>query len=253
MTSREPDLCAVTRLVSEASGDNLDPGEPLPWSVLDGLKALLSCDVVSFFQLDSAAQQVPMSQEVPTDPAKGDPGGTQPPLEVFFRHYWDSELCCYPDRTGDLHRVLGPSDFYTPRQYRSTGMWSEYLRPAGIAHELVACLGGKPGQTLRMVLARGPGPDFSERDRAVVWLLRPHLLRLYRDRRAGAQTAGLTPRQRELMLLLAAGGTNRQIGRRLGVSESTVRKHLEHIFERLQVTGRAAAVTRAFPHGTPEL
>jgi DNA-binding NarL/FixJ family response regulator len=45
---------------------------------------------------------------------------------------------------------------------------------------------------------------------------------------------------------VAEGLTNGQISRRLGVSEGTVRKHLENIYARLQVSSRAAAVTRAF-------
>ena len=45
---------------------------------------------------------------------------------------------------------------------------------------------------------------------------------------------------------MAEGLTNGQISRRLGVSEGTVRKHLENIYARLQVSSRAAAVTRAF-------
>ena len=48
------------------------------------------------------------------------------------------------------------------------------------------------------------------------------------------------------MRLVAAGHTNRQIARRLVVAESTVRKHLENIFERLQVSSRTAAVARVF-------
>ena len=48
------------------------------------------------------------------------------------------------------------------------------------------------------------------------------------------------------MDLLAAGHTNTQIARRLGVSEGTVRTHLENTYRRLQVTSRVAAVTRAF-------
>jgi DNA-binding NarL/FixJ family response regulator len=57
----------------------------------------------------------------------------------------------------------------------------------------------------------------------------------------------LTPRQTGLLQLVAAGRTNAQIARRLGISEGTVRTHLENIYERLHVSSRTAAVTRAFP------
>lgn len=45
---------------------------------------------------------------------------------------------------------------------------------------------------------------------------------------------------------MASGHTNGQIGRPLGVSEGTVRKHLENIYDRLQVSSRTAAVGKAF-------
>ena len=56
----------------------------------------------------------------------------------------------------------------------------------------------------------------------------------------------LTARQQQVLHLVAAGYTNAQIARRLGISEGTVRTHLEHIYRLLQVSSRAAAVTRAF-------
>jgi len=56
----------------------------------------------------------------------------------------------------------------------------------------------------------------------------------------------LTPRQKDLLHLVAAGHANTQIARRLGISEGTVRTHLENIYEKLNVSSRTAAVTRAF-------
>ena len=53
-------------------------------------------------------------------------------------------------------------------------------------------------------------------------------------------------RIRELLRLVADGYTNAQIGRRLGISEGTVRKHLDNTFARLHVSSRAAAVIKAF-------
>ena len=99
-----------------------------------------------------------------------------------------------------------------------------------------------------LIFFRGAGADFSERDRGLLALLRPHLHEAYRAaerRRRGAPE--LTQRQRELLHLVADGYTNAQIGRRLGLAEGTVRKHLENIFARLQVSSRTAAVIMAFP------
>jgi DNA-binding NarL/FixJ family response regulator len=101
---------------------------------------------------------------------------------------------------------------------------------------------------VRLFLLRGSGPDFSERDRALLVLLRPHLHQAYLDaerRRRGSPQ--LTPRHWDVLRLLAAGHTNAQIARRLGLSEGTVGTHLENIYARLQVSSRTAAVTRAFP------
>src|SRR6516165_12820533 len=122
-------------------------------------------------------------------------------------------------------------------------MYSDNYRPQGIEHELQLCLPEGPprtigpGRTVRMYSFRGPGPDFSERDRAVLTLLGPHLDQAYLDaERRRHPVPRLTPRQRELLHLLAAGHTNTQIARRLGISEATVRTHLEHIYTRLGVS-----------------
>jgi DNA-binding NarL/FixJ family response regulator len=57
----------------------------------------------------------------------------------------------------------------------------------------------------------------------------------------------LTTRQWELLHLVEAGFSNTQIARRLHIAESTVRKHLENTFRRLDVSSRTAAVAAAFP------
>jgi DNA-binding CsgD family transcriptional regulator len=147
-----------------------------------------------------------------------------------------------------VRSVTKVSDFYSARQWHSTAMYSEYVRLGGSEHKMLLCLPAGPLRTTRLIFSREPGPDFSERDRALLTLLRPHLHQGYLDaerRRRG--TPQLTPRQWELLRLVAAGHTNAQIGLRLGVSEGTTRKHLENIYARLQVSSRTAAVTRAFP------
>jgi DNA-binding NarL/FixJ family response regulator len=130
-------------------------------------------------------------------------------------------------------------------------MYCDRARPLGEEHYLMVCLPNAlprttgPGRYVRLVFIRGPGgPDFSERDRALLTLLRPHLDQAYLDaERRRHPVPQLTPRQKDLLHLLAAGDTNT----RLGISEGTVRTHLENIYGRLQVSSRTAAVTRAFP------
>jgi DNA-binding NarL/FixJ family response regulator len=56
---------------------------------------------------------------------------------------------------------------------------------------------------------------------------------------------GLTPRVAEALLWLAQGKTNSDIASILGISESTVKKHVQEIFEKLGVETRGAATVRA--------
>lgn len=55
----------------------------------------------------------------------------------------------------------------------------------------------------------------------------------------------LTPREKEVLVLVARGLTTARIAERLGLSYPTVRTHLEHIREKLSVATRAQAVARA--------
>jgi DNA-binding CsgD family transcriptional regulator len=137
-------------------------------------------------------------------------------------------------------------------------MYGEFYRGVEHEHELQLSLpdpaagpSAGPMRTVRVCLYRGSGPDFTERDRALLVLLRPHLHQAYLDaERRRHPVPRLTRRQNELLRLLAAGHTNTQIARRLGISEGTVRTHLENIYQKLGVSSRTAAVTRAFPDRT---
>jgi HD-GYP domain-containing protein (c-di-GMP phosphodiesterase class II) len=61
--------------------------------------------------------------------------------------------------------------------------------------------------------------------------------------------AGLTPREVEVIGLLASGRTNRQVARALGVTAKTVGNHVEHIYAKIGVGTRAAATLFAMEHG----
>ncbi|MDP9436987.1 MAG: LuxR C-terminal-related transcriptional regulator [Actinomycetota bacterium] len=57
--------------------------------------------------------------------------------------------------------------------------------------------------------------------------------------------APLTPREAEVLGLVVAGLTNGQAARRLGISDGTVRKHLEHAYGKLGVDNRVSAAMLA--------
>ncbi len=205
----ENDLHTMLRIVN--APDLGDDGEGLPWSTLEGLKALIPGTLLDFDGIDVERRWYYFEQNL------GEPRYQPDDEEVYWALYPDSS-CSYPERTGDFRSVTKTTDFCTLREHRQT-------------------------------LHRGrTDPDFSERDRALLILLRPHLHAAHlqvRRRRLGIPV--LTPRQWELMRLVGAGFSNTQIARHLHVTENTVRKHLENIFERLQVSSRTAALARAFP------
>jgi DNA-binding CsgD family transcriptional regulator len=59
----------------------------------------------------------------------------------------------------------------------------------------------------------------------------------------------LTSREREVLEQLAAGLSNRQIARALGISEHTVKFHVSSILGKLGASSRAAAIRHAMRHG----
>jgi DNA-binding NarL/FixJ family response regulator len=65
---------------------------------------------------------------------------------------------------------------------------------------------------------------------------------------APADDYGLTARELEVLRLVAAGKSNREIASALVISERTVARHLQNIFAKLRVSSRTAASAFAFEH-----
>jgi ATP/maltotriose-dependent transcriptional regulator MalT len=125
-------------------------------------------------------------------------------------------------------------------------LWQELNAPYEVARVRVlvglACraLGDEESAALELGAAR---EAFERLDAA------PDLARI--DRLEGSSPAdahGLSPRELEVLRLVAAGKTNREIASTLVVSEHTVARHLQNIFAKLDVTSRTAATAFAFQH-----
>jgi DNA-binding NarL/FixJ family response regulator len=73
--------------------------------------------------------------------------------------------------------------------------------------------------------------------------------KLVSDERHAALPKGLTEREAEVLALVAAGNTNRQIADKLVLSQRTVDRHVSNIFTKIGVTTRTAAAWFAFENG----
>ena len=76
--------------------------------------------------------------------------------------------------------------------------------------------------------------------------LQPELARRLKQLRLGP---AITEREREILALIAAGRANKEIAQTLHVSEDTVKRHVSHILEKLDVNDRAQATAEAIRRG----
>lgn len=104
-----------------------------------------------------------------------------------------------------------------------------------------------------------PAPGYGAQDDRAPGGTRPKIAaRGLRDRTEGQAVSfdgrepphpDLTEREREVLVLLASGYANAEIGRILSVSENTVKFHLQSIYRKLEVSGRAEAVLAGIRSG----
>lgn len=247
---RERDLRALTAVVED--GLRADPGDvAMPWAVLERLLEVVPADKVQVDDRDLAGQRTVFSQLLfdggdrflARDYVEDDPR--------FWRLRNDFLPCSYPVRTGDLVSVVRWSDFHTQATLREAPFYAEYFPGSGIRYALMVPLPSPPGRSRYAWFARDRR-DFGERDRLVLAVLRPHLSEVFADaeRRRRAIPA-LSPRELEVLRLAAQGLGNAEIARVLFISVSTVRKHMEHVFDRTGVRTRAEAAALVLPRARP--
>jgi hypothetical protein len=156
-TASDRDLRTLADIVSQDRADR-PAGEGLPPSLLADLMDQIRCDVVSFEGFDSRRQETWLFQSLP---GRGD-AVVEDLDPVYWGHYWDCQPCSYPDRTGDLCSIVKITDFYSARQWHSTGMYTDVYRPQATEHELQlflpdpAALTAEPSRTPRLSFLVSP-------------------------------------------------------------------------------------------------
>ena len=226
---------------------------PFPASVLAGLRRVVRCEAVSFREW-SPQELLEFSL------AADDPASILPVWAAYPQVRQDDPLAGGASRGSSLPhrewlgRPLAISDFISDREFRRRGLYAEVCKPLGVRAVMKVFLpaGRATGASLVFDTARS---GFTEADRLILERVVPHLGQLRRnalarrtypaliDSTAAARMRllRLTPRERVVLARAAAGETNTVIAQALFVSPGTVRKHLEHIYDKLEVRTRTEA------------
>jgi DNA-binding CsgD family transcriptional regulator len=218
---------------------DVDGPNPFPEPVLEALRRLVPCDVVAFHERVGWGAAVVWV---------GEPRGAMTPaIRDASRRYWTE---C-PLTPHEAPRKF--SDFLSQREFHRLGLYQECARPLGVEDVFRVWLDARGGDGARLEFDRGQR-DFHERDRAVLDLLLPHLARHHRRvgrhrRRVDGARVRLTPREAEIIELVAEGRSNAEVAQLTWISPDTVRKHLENAYEKLGVHTRTAAVAALFGRG----
>jgi HD-GYP domain-containing protein (c-di-GMP phosphodiesterase class II) len=158
--------------------------------------------------------------------------GLAPLGAIAAQHHERLDGSGYPrglrrDALGLPARLLGAADMYCtktePRPYRP----ALPARQAASALRAEVRAGRLDGETVEAVLLAGG----------------------HRSHRRQVTVAGLTPREIEVLRLLARGRSTKQIAQELRISRKTAAHHVEHIYAKLGVTNRALAGLFAAKHG----
>jgi DNA-binding CsgD family transcriptional regulator len=226
---------------------------PFPPNVLAGMRRVVRCEAVSY--LEWSPQEL-----LECSLAADDPASILPAWRAYPHVRHDDPLAGgAPDGSslpnGEwLGRALTISDFISDREFRRRGLYAEVCKPLGVRAVMKVFLptGRATGASFVFDTTRS---RFTETDRLTLERLVPHLGQLrcnalarrtypaLIDSTAAARVrlTRLTPRERVVLARAAAGETNTVIAQALSVSPGTVRKHLEHIYDKLEVRTRTEA------------
>jgi DNA-binding CsgD family transcriptional regulator len=184
----------------------------------------------------------------------------RPELEESFSRLIDQHpLVREYNRTGNP-LPLRMSDFIGLRELHKLDLYHEVFNPLETDFQLAFSVAIDSNTVIGVGLNRRRA-DFTDREVGLMAELQPHLAsafehavlreqfasRSHEQSLVAQRLADLTPREREVALLLARGRTNRQIARTLFISERTAEKHVANALSKLGVASRAALAAYLAP------
>lgn len=220
-----------------------DDAQPFRTPVLDALRRLVGCDALSYREWTSDGGTYDNALSADDAGARNAVWAHYP----LFAH--EDAIPCGAPRGSALptQQQIGVplllEDVLSERRFRNTGLYAEICRPFGIRSVLKLYLPHDGVHASGFVFDRSTRRFATHETESLVRLLPVFVAarRNARIRRASAQLDVLTMREREVLGRVTAGETNEQIAAALFVGPSTIRKHMEHILEKLEANNRAQA------------
>lgn len=243
---RRADLHAALAVVSDMAA-TLDDADAFARCGIERLPALAASELTTLSICDLAGGR----RLVVGAPAIG-----AAEREAFDRHFRAHPLVRHHGFEGGrhAHRI---SDTLPFGEFRHSALYADYYRPVGIDHVIALPLHVDDGWLVSFVLNRR-GREFSARELALLDSVREPLSRLFKHTHtlermrqawrppcALSDALPLSAREHEVLQWVAAGKTDRDVAAILGISPRTVHKHLQHVYDKLGVETRTAAVMRA--------
>jgi len=224
-------------LVAQAA--SADGEQPFEQPVIERAVRLVPADYAGYFEF-SGPREPPFANDFfvqkPSDAPEID-WSSERVVETV--HSWP----LMDAKVGGSPIPLKLSDFLSNADLKRNPWYQTIQRPAGVGFELKLWLSAPCGTVRGFFFVRDSTRcDFTEQERSILALLRPHLSSIRERWQQRHAPALITSRETEILQLVARGMTNGEIATQLVISRATVRTHLEHIYDKLDVHTRTAAV-----------
>ena len=229
------DLRGVLDLLYELG--SMPSADPFPLPVVDRLGTLVAARKAGYgeFSITDGGQGYAVRRLLMN---RSEPAW----LEGAVRRWWLQDPIVCRVHSGAV-KPMAVSDRVSMRTYHRLEYFQHIHHPFGTA-DCVRVFLPAPNAMSRFFWFDQEHWGLRRRERELLELLRPHFV-LWRggwSAPVSQDALDLSAREREVLQAAAGGATNRQIAEKLWISPHTVRTHLEHIFEKLDVSTRTAAV-----------
>ncbi|MFF2053871.1 response regulator transcription factor [Leifsonia sp. NPDC058194] len=213
-------------------------------AALEALAQAFPCDSLGWNNLDFETDQGTTIGR----PAEVFGAQTATAVETMM-HVTDHPMIVSYFQRPDVRSPRRMSDVVTETELHRTDAYNLLLHPYESEFQFTILTGSQGTRTGSCWTFNRRTRDFSDEDLQLATRIQPLLVLIERtwglNEVARAVESDLTAREVSVLRLLANGLTARAIGARLGISASTVNKHLEHIYRKLNTGDRLIAVERA--------